>query len=103
MGAKLAVIVAGFFGGVISMAFVPKMSPGMRYVSVFSGVSCAMFFTPLAIRLWGFLVDFEPAVAFILGIGGMAIVGKIHAFFQSVDLLQILKERLTSGDKKPKK
>ncbi len=99
LGSKISVIIAGFFGGVISMAFVENMPVSTRYLAVFSGVTCAMFFTPLVLRAWLFLGDFEPAVAFILGIGGMAIVGKIHSGFKNLDLIQLARNWLPNRDK----
>lgn len=99
LGIKVIVIAAGFCGGVISLAFISDLPKSVRYTAILAGLSSAIVFTPVAIYFWKFLADFEPAVAFILGIGGMSIVGKIHALIKNVDLLQLIKGRDTNKKK----
>lgn len=98
-GIKIIVIAAGFCGGVISLAFISDLPRSVRYTAILAGLSSAIAFTPVAIYFWRFLGDFEPAVAFILGIGGMSIVGKIHAIIKNLDLLQLVKGRDTNNKK----
>jgi hypothetical protein len=96
-GIKIIVIAAGFCGGVISLAFISNLPLLTRLIAVISGVCCAVFFTPPLLHIWGALGPAEPAVAFILGIGGMAIVGKIHSLWQKADLIQLIRRGNTNN------
>lgn len=90
-GIKIVVAAAGFCGGVISLAFISNLPFIARFMAVVSGICCAIFFTPPLLYYWKLLDPFEPAIAFILGIGGMAIVGKIHSLWKNIDLMQLIK------------
>lgn len=92
-GIKILVIAAGFAGGVISLAFISDMPKLTRAIAVLAGLTSAVAFTPVAIYFQPFLAQFDTAVAFILGVGGMSIVGKIHAIIKNLDLMQLVKDR----------
>lgn len=98
-GIKIIVAAAGFCGGVISLAFISNLPLLTRFLAVISGICCAIFFTPPLIHYWKLLDQFEPAIAFIFGIGGMAIVGKIHALWKNIDLMQLI-NRQNANNKK---
>jgi len=93
LGFKVAVIVAGFVGGVIQLALHPKLSVPGALCSVFAGAACAGYVTPLFHHVYTLPVAAENSVAFFLGLLGMQLTAKVYAFFSGLTLNDIL-ERL---------
>jgi len=74
----LVVAALGFCGGVMRLAFVKNLTLGPAILAVLAGTLCAVVFTPMVQSLYEFPVAFENGVSFIIGIGGMSIIGAIY-------------------------
>ena len=80
LGVKYATLVAGFAGGVISLAYLQEMSRAQMVVAVLTGSACAGYLTPVAIPLLAGAVGLAPslplenAAAFLVGLTSMNIV-----------------------------
>lgn len=96
IGVKLLVLVAGFFGAVLSLSFNRKLSIVGAFLSVIAGVSCAAFLTPLISYFWVLPVQIENGIAFLLGLVGLLLMGKVYIFFSRLDLATVVRLR---GDK----
>lgn len=80
LGVKYSALVAGFVGGVISLAFLRELDRTQMALAVLAGTACAGYLTPVAIPLVARAVGIEPApalenvAAFLLGLTAMNIV-----------------------------
>lgn len=89
LGFKVAVIVAGFVGGVIQIALNPKLSPFGAVLSVFTGAACAGYVTPLVHHIYALPLPVENSVAFFLGLLGMQLTAKVYSFFGTISLAEL--------------
>lgn len=85
LGVKYAALVAGFAGGVISLAFLRELSRTQMVLAVLAGSACAGYLTPLTIPMLARAAGVEPtpamenAAAFLLGLTAMNIIpGVMH-------------------------
>ena len=85
LGVKYSVLVAGFAGGVISLAYLKELTRLQMVIAVFAGSASAGYLTPLAIPMIAGAVGiapgaaFENAAAFLLGLTSMNLIpGLIH-------------------------
>lgn len=72
IGAKLSAIIAGFVGGVVSLAMIRDLTPKVAVTTVIGGTACAAYLTPLIVayfELGG--SELENALAFLTGVCGM--------------------------------
>ncbi len=90
IGIKLMVIVAGFAGGVIQLAWNRSLSVWGAVVSVLAGVCSAAFVTPLVSWYYSLPVPLENSIAFLLGLLGMILAGKIYQFASGLTVERIL-------------
>ena len=80
LGVKYAYLVAGFAGGVISLAYLQELSRTQMAIAVLAGSACAGYLTPVAIPLLvqaaGITASpaMENATAFLLGLTSMNII-----------------------------
>jgi hypothetical protein len=80
LGVKYAVLVAGFAGGVISLAYLQELSRGQMVIAVLAGSACAGYLTPVAIPVLAGAMGIaatphlENAAAFLLGLTSMNII-----------------------------
>ena len=93
LGFKLAVIVAGFIGGVIQLALNPKLSVFGALLSVFAGAACAGYVTPMVHHIYALPLPVENSVAFFLGLLGMQLTAKVYAFFGTLSLADIWRRK----------
>jgi hypothetical protein len=100
LGVKLAAVVAGFFGAVISLAFDRKLSIFGAMLAVLAGVSCAAFVTPIVSYYWAMPKQLENGIAFFLGLGGLIIMGKAYRAIQALDLPSVVRAKLDKGEEK---
>ncbi len=80
IGVKLMVAVAGFLGGVIQLAWNRDISVWGAIISVLAGVCSAAFGTPMVSLYYHLPVEVENGTAFLLGLLGMLIAGKLYKF-----------------------
>ena len=80
LGVKLSSTVAGFAGGVVSLAFVQKLNRWQALCAVVVGAATASYFTPVAVDKLGIVQpDFVNCTAFVIGLCGMNIVPAVKA------------------------
>jgi hypothetical protein len=90
IGIKLVVAVAGFLGGVIQLSFHKGLSVWGAIVSVLAGVCCAAFGTPLINWYYTLPISVENGIAFLMGLLGMMLTGKIYEFASCLTIEKIL-------------
>lgn len=85
LGVKYSVLVAGFAGGVISLAYLKELTRAQMVIAVVAGSACAGYLTPVAIPMLARAVGieastaFENAAAFLLGLTSMNLIpGFLH-------------------------
>lgn len=80
LGVKYAALVAGFAGGVVSLAYLQELSRTQMVLAVLAGSTCAGYLTPIAIPLLAHAIGIEAspsmenAAAFLLGLTAMNII-----------------------------
>jgi hypothetical protein len=84
LGIKLLWLIAGFCGGVIALAMDKTLTIGNAFFSVFAGMCCASFLTPvvtiLIAKIYVLPVTLEFSVAFLLGLTGLVLARKAYRF-----------------------
>jgi len=85
LGIKYSALVAGFAGGVISLAYLKELTRAQMVIAVVAGSASAGYLTPVAIPLLARAVGieastaFENAAAFLLGLTSMNLIpGVLH-------------------------
>lgn len=73
LGVKLASLVAGFAGGVVSLSFVRELTKLQAALAVLTGALCAGYLTPV-LGLYLPPAVPEPTLAFLVGLTAMNIV-----------------------------
>lgn len=73
LGVKLASVVAGFAGGVISLSFIKQLTKWQAFLAVATGSLTAGYMTPAIIVYIGTAMP-EPSVAFIVGLTAMNLI-----------------------------
>lgn len=80
LGVKLASVVAGFAGGVVSLSFVKELTKTQAALAVLTGSLSAGYLTPVITQLFiKFIPELvftvpEPSIAFIVGLTAMNII-----------------------------
>lgn len=80
LGVKYASLVAGFAGGVISLAYLRQMSNLQMCLAVVAGSACAGYLTPVMMPVLVHLAGIQPspalenAAAFLLGLTSMNLI-----------------------------
>lgn len=78
LGVKLASLVAGFAGGVVSLSFVRELSKLQAILAVLTGSLCAGYLTPIFALYLPPVVP-EPTLAFLVGLTAMNLIpGILH-------------------------
>lgn len=67
-GVKVASVIAGLIGGVVSLAYVPGLTPGKAFLAVVAGASSAGYLTPIVVNYLGLSAEQGHGVAFLLGL-----------------------------------
>ncbi len=73
LGVKLASLVAGFAGGVVSLSFVRELTKLQAALAVLTGALCAGYLTPAVVAYLGSAFP-EPSLAFVVGLTAMNII-----------------------------
>ena len=92
LGIKVSTLVAGFAGGLVSMAFMPPSAPKSQvFFSVLVGCLSAGWVTPLALYKFDFPPQIENGIGFLIGLTAMSLIPYI---------LRIAKARAAAEAKK---
>lgn len=99
-GVKLATIVAGFVGAVVSLSAIPPLSKGAAFLAVITGMATAVYLTPVVAHYLSMTSEMQNAAAFFLGLTAMHIIPGLLAVGQRFrdDPFSILR-RPGGGDK----
>lgn len=73
-GVKLASLLAGFAGGVVSLSYLKELNNGQMFLSVITGALTAGYITPAVLHYVTFPQELENGVAFLIGLTAMNIV-----------------------------
>lgn len=71
---SIGIISAAIIGSFIGTASKRNDSSITIIVSIASGISCAIYFTPVISNYFNFTQDIDYAIAFILGLFGMSLI-----------------------------
>jgi len=102
IGTKISAIVAGFVGGVVSLAMIRDLTPKVAITTVIGGTACATYLTPLIIdyfQLGG--SNLVHPLSFLTGICGMNIVAGVHKIserFKANPSIEALKKGPKDGE-----
>lgn len=78
LGIKLSTIVAGFAGGVVSLAVLHPVTLKQATLAVVVGCLTATWLTPIAVYKFGLSAQMEGGTAFVIGLCAMAIIPAIY-------------------------
>lgn len=73
-GVKLASLVAGFAGGVVSLSYLKALTRWQMLLAVATGSLTAGYITPAVLHYIAFPTELENGIAFLIGLTAMNIV-----------------------------
>ena len=81
IGVKFASLVAGFAGGVVSLAFLRNLTRAQAAMSVIVGALSAAYLTPVAIVYigWTNRPELQNGMAFVIGLTAMNVIPALKA------------------------
>lgn len=77
-------------GAMVQLVLHPKLSVWGGIASVVAGVVSAVLLTPIISQKYGLLPIYENALAYLLGLLGMQITGKVYHFARTISPAQII-------------
>lgn len=93
LGLSKSSVIGGLIGSVISLRFLSELNVWQRVISVFSGMIVAAYCTPLVVELLSLKPSTEGAIAFLIGLFGMSLVGAIEKAIP--DIVKSINERIS--------
>jgi hypothetical protein len=95
---KIAIALASFIGGVVSLRFVDGMSKCQRVASVAIGVWMAdLFAVPIADSLGA--PQYSEGCAAMIGLFGISIIGALFKAIKDISIAEIIRMRFGGGSK----
>jgi xanthosine utilization system XapX-like protein len=82
---KLSVLLAGAFGALVSMWFQPQLSWRGAALSIISASALAYHTMPIIHEYLNLSTGLEGSVAFLVGLFGLLVTGKIYQFVANID------------------
>jgi len=73
-GVKMASLIAGFAGGVVSLSYLRELSNPQMFLAVLVGALTAGYITPLALYYTSFPESLENGAAFLIGLTSMNLI-----------------------------
>lgn len=87
---------AGLVGAIVSVPFHEELTTLRgRLIFIGTGAACAYFTTPLAISLYDIDPGLAGGVGFLLGAFGGSLLAAALRTLKGIDLVEIVKERLS--------
>ena len=77
LGVKLATLVAGFAGGIVSLSFVKQLTPLAGILAVFTGMVAAGYGTPALLYYVSLPAEMQYFSAFVIGLTAMNLIPAI--------------------------
>lgn len=78
LGVKLSTLVAGFAGGIVSLAFLQGLSRPQAIGAVVVGTLSAAYLTPFAVDKLGIAPTLQNGAAFVIGLCAMSIIPAVQ-------------------------
>ncbi len=102
IGFKLTTLVAGFAGGVVSLAFIQNLSRWQAVVAVSVGAIAANYLTPFVVG-WASVTrpEYQNGLAFLVGLLAMNIIPALKAVFTAQNLRSLLARFLGISSSQP--
>jgi hypothetical protein len=77
IGVKLAALVGGFFGALVSLKFIDGLGKKQRATTVLAGTLVSAYVTPIVVSYLELTPKLEGGIAFLCGLFGMSLTGAI--------------------------
>jgi hypothetical protein len=74
IGVKLTTLIAGFAGGIVSLAFLQGLSRRQALLAVIVGCLTAVYLTPVIVWWLNLSPNMENGTAFLLGLSAMNLI-----------------------------
>lgn len=74
LGVKISSLVAGFAGGVVSLAFLQGLTRAQAVMAVVVGALSAAYLTPFAVAKLGISDQLQNGAAFVIGLCAMNLI-----------------------------
>lgn len=91
-GLKIAYIIAGFIGGIVSLKFVQDLNRWAAVLAVFTGAAGANYGTPVLLHYMPLDASLEYPAAFLVGLTALNIIPLIIKASEKVNLIQLIKK-----------
>lgn len=73
LGVRITSLVAGFFGGVVSLSFIQRLNKAQAFLAVITGSASAGYLTPVAVLYTPSNIP-EASIAFLVGLTAMNLI-----------------------------
>lgn len=93
VGIKLATLVGGFLGALVSLKFIDGLGRWQRGTTVLAGAVASAYVTPLILAGFDLSGHLEGAVAFLVGLFGMSFGGAVIKAMP--DFVAAVRERIS--------
>jgi hypothetical protein len=77
LGVKLGTTIAGFAGGVVSLAFLQGLSKTQALMAVVVGTLTAAYLTPAVVEKLAITPELQNGAAFVIGLCAMSVIPAI--------------------------
>jgi uncharacterized membrane protein YeaQ/YmgE (transglycosylase-associated protein family) len=91
-GLKIAYIIAGFIGGIVSLKFVQDMNRWAAVLAVFTGAAGANYGTPVILHYIALEQSLEYPAAFFVGLTSLNLIPLVIKASEKFNLLQLIKK-----------
>jgi hypothetical protein len=91
-GLKIAYIIAGFIGGIVSLKFVQDLNKWAAVLAVFTGSAGANYGTPVLLHYMPLDASLEYPVAFLVGLTSLNIIPLVIKASEKFDFIQMIKK-----------
>jgi hypothetical protein len=93
VGLKIATVVGGFFGALVSLKFIEGLTHKQRASTVLAGTLVSAYVTPLAVTYLELTPKLEGGIAFLCGLFGMSFTGAVIKAMP--DLITAIKDKFS--------
>lgn len=77
LGLKLASLLGGFFGALVSLKFIDTLNLWQRATTVLAGTLVSAYVSPALVAYLELSVKMEGGIAFLCGLFGMSFTGSV--------------------------
>lgn len=101
IGVKLASTIAGFAGGVVSLAFVQNLTRFQAVMAVIVGALTASYLTPAVVEKLSISPELRSGSAFVIGLCAMSIIPIIKRAVPAIAALVVGHYTDPANERKP--